>query len=139
MSYIEGILFTICIALVKLSILAIYWTVFGVSLKQKTVIITATGFTVAWFISFLFIVIFQCIPVGCQWSESGLSAECIFAPLVLLTFEVTNLLNDVLILAIPAFFIGRLQLNTAKKYSAIGIFLLGAGYVHFLLGNAIEI
>lgn len=127
MAWIAEVLFTTSITLVKLSILAFYWTLFGVNDLQKKLIIGTTALSVAWFIAFILLIVFQCKPIDALWTRPMETELCISSPVVLLAVEITNLVIDVIILCIPAFVVGSLRLNKVKKWSVLGMFLLGAG------------
>ncbi|KAK7217912.1 hypothetical protein V2G26_005915 [Clonostachys chloroleuca] len=131
MAWIAEVLFTTSITLVKLSILAFYWTLFGVNDLQKKLIIGTTALSVAWFIAFILLIVFQCKPIDALWTRPMETELCISSPVVLLAVEITNLVIDVIILCIPAFVVGSLRLNKVKKWSVLGMFLLGAGVCVF--------
>jgi len=90
--------------------------------------IYGTGVTcILWFLVAIFaLIIFQCSPVDAYWNQFMSPAVCLDAQKLLLGYEITNLLIDVVILCIPAMVIGKLQLNQSKKIGAVLVFLLGA-------------
>ncbi|VUC26681.1 unnamed protein product [Clonostachys rosea] len=126
MSWITELLFTTSITLAKLSILTLYWTLFSISEVCKKSIIGAIALSVAWFITFILLIIFQCKPINTLWTHPLETELCISTPIVLLTVEITNLVIDIIILSIPVYIISSLRLSTFKKWSILGLFLLGA-------------
>ncbi|CAH0047678.1 unnamed protein product [Clonostachys solani] len=114
------------ITIVKLSILAFYWTLFGVEKAQKRIIWTSTAICLVWWIVFTFLIIFQCRPINYLWDTFGQADTCISTPKLLLAVELTNLFIDVGILLIPVYAVRHLRLDRNRKFSLLGIFLLGA-------------
>ncbi|CAH0046823.1 unnamed protein product [Clonostachys solani] len=123
--YVEQVLFTFSISIVKLSILAFYWSLFGVEKKMKVAILSITTGCILWWIIFTFLAAFRCRPPTNAWKPSAPPGSCIPAPDIFLPLESTNLVLDILVLCIPVFTIGKLNLSTKKKVSVIGIFLVG--------------
>jgi hypothetical protein len=87
---------------------------------------TTAGACIVWLIVSMFLNIFQCKPVSALWEALGSTEYCLASGTMWLGLEVTNLLVDVVILALPISEIGRLQLSTAKKWFVVCIFLLGS-------------
>ncbi|CAH0043639.1 unnamed protein product [Clonostachys solani] len=123
--YVEQVLFTFDISLVKLSLLALYWNVFGVHSKTKIVIVTVTAGCVIWCLVFTFLAAFRCRPVGYAWVPVPPPGTCMSRPSVYLPLEATNLFFDIVVLCIPVFTIGQLNLSRGKKIPVIGIFVVG--------------
>ncbi|VUC32457.1 unnamed protein product [Clonostachys rosea] len=123
--YVEQVLFTFSISIVKLSILAFYWSLFGVEKRMKIAISTITTACILWWIIFTFLAAFRCRPPTNAWKPSAPPDSCTPAPDIFLPLESTNLVLDILVLCIPVFTIGKLNLSTKKKISVIGIFLVG--------------
>ncbi|CAG9941485.1 unnamed protein product [Clonostachys rosea f. rosea IK726] len=126
MGYIAMILFTTMVSVVKVSILSFYWTIFSIDALQRRIIIGTLALSIAWFIGFIFAIIFQCKPISALWEKWFEVGHCLSTPKLLLAVEVSNLLIDVVILSVPAFFVNRLQLDTRKKWAVLGMFLMGA-------------
>ena len=83
-----------------------------------------------WCFITLFIVIFQCVPVYVFWNVIQQvpygPVQCISAINLIFGFEVSNVIIDIAILAMPVSVIGTLKLPTAKKVTISAIFLLGS-------------
>ena len=124
------ILFTVTISLVKFSILFFYLSIFTTPKFHKLACL-AMSLVGAWFLIFLFMVIFQCSPIHGFWDIQLVAkgeASCISFGKFLTAYEVTNVLVDVFILCLPTYMIKTLQLPTSRKVGLVGVFLLG-GFV----------
>lgn len=123
------ILFGVVITTVKLSILLFYRKVFatnsGNTLNQRIIQVMAVT-CIVWFVTVTFVVIFQCHPIHAYWDQFAMPPYCMDNPTVFLGYELTNLFSDVFILCIPLPIVWRLNLQTSKRISLTGIFLLGA-------------
>jgi hypothetical protein len=114
----------------KLSILWFYHPIFAVYPKIR-MIIYATGITcIVWFIIVTFVFIFQCTPVDAYWKMLGQPPACHKSQDLVLGYELTNFFLDVVILCIPIKPIKDLQLSPGKKFTTLGIFMLGGLYVY---------
>jgi hypothetical protein len=108
-----------------LSLLWFYDSLFHVKSTVRWVITGTVVVCLIWFLASILLIVLQCTPPSAFWDNLLSPQYCLSNPRVLLGFEITNLLIDVAILAIPANAMRKLQLPTAKKASVIGIFLLG--------------
>jgi predicted neutral ceramidase superfamily lipid hydrolase len=129
MSYISQLVFTFDYAVVKFSILALLWDIFGVNRSNKRFIAIVSGTCIIWAIIFTFLCAFRCKNPVDSWTTDNPPELCIHTAYVFLPFESTNLFFDILILSIPVFAVQELKLSTWKKLSVMGIFLLGARFV----------
>ncbi|CAI6018650.1 unnamed protein product [Clonostachys chloroleuca] len=123
--YVEQVIFTFSISIVKLSILSFYWSLFGVEKRMKVAILSITTGCILWWIIFTFLAAFRCRPPTNAWKPAAPPGSCTPAPDIFLPLESTNLVLDILVLCIPVFTIGKLNLSTKKKISVLGIFLVG--------------
>lgn len=112
---------------VKISILWFYYKAFvtgqenfNMRLIQGTMVAC-----VIWFLGVTFFIIFSCNPIHAYWDMFSLPAYCQSSVRFLLGYEISNLLMDCFILAIPAPILLRLQMRKSKKISVLAIFLLG--------------
>jgi len=115
------------IGLVKLSILAFYYGLFGISRRFRRVNQIAIAVCTAWTTAFVLIYIFQCKPIHMFWTALGASEYCLASGTTTLVLELTNLFGDVLILCMPLFMIQGLQLRSTQKWTTCGIIALGGG------------
>lgn len=118
------VLFGFQVTAVKLSILWFYHLIF--SPKAERVIQAAVALCMLWFIVATFIVIFQCKPVSAYWNQLAQPPYCMGTPQVLLGYELSNLIIDVIILCIPIRYVSFLKMSVSKKLSVLAMFLLGA-------------
>ncbi|VUC21223.1 unnamed protein product [Clonostachys rosea] len=137
--YVEQVVFTFDISLVKLSLLALYWNVFGVHKKTKIVIATVTAGCVIWCIVFTFLAAFRCRPVDNAWAPVPPPGTCMSRSDVYLPLEGTNLFFDIVVLCIPVFTIGQLNLPKNKKIPVIGIFVVGVSVCIASIGRLVGI
>lgn len=125
-SFILEILFSFVITSVKIGILWLYHTLFGISKLAKKLIYGTGILCILWFIIAIFVlIVFQCRPVDAYWNEFMSPAKCFDAKRLLLGYELTNFFIDVIILCIPVVVIRKLQLSREKKVGASITFLLG--------------
>jgi len=113
--------YLIAVALVKLSVLYFYGRIFSVGRLRLTIQITI-AVTIAWLISFLFATFFQIWPLWCYWITCDPTTNY---PVMYLLSSITDLLLDMFILCLPAWFIKGLQMSLDKKIGVAGIFGLG--------------
>lgn len=123
--YLCDIFFIATVSTAKLSILALYHTIFGISIPFRRLNYAMVGFVVLFWIVFTFLYIFQCHPVHMLWDAMASPEYCMSSGKLTLAFELTNLFVDVAMVAMPPFMIGQLNLRSAQKYSVCGILLLG--------------
>lgn len=76
----------------------------------------------AWLVSTFFATLFYGRPYSCKWK--GCLIEIDYTTMYLLV-NLTDVLLDIGILCLPAFFIQRLQLNRSQKRGVI--FMFGSG------------
>ncbi|KAK4161308.1 hypothetical protein QBC43DRAFT_323820 [Cladorrhinum sp. PSN259] len=127
--WISELFMTIILTLVKLSVVAWYWSIFGLVDDFRRPMIITAALCIAWGLAFLFVVIFQCIPVHAAWDlVAATTAKCIPFGNILLPYEVTNMVLDVVILALPVRIIWGLRMSTTRKILVACIFGLG-GFV----------
>lgn len=119
------------VSIIKFSILAFYRSLFGVEKRVRRVIDIVAAGCALWFVTFTLLAAFRCRPPHISWSASTKEdhEHCLPFPSVYLPMEATNLFSDFVILAIPVFTIGNLNLSKGKRLSVLGIFLVGARYV----------
>ena len=124
--FVAGLLFVPCITLVKASILCFYRQIFPTPAFGHCTLVVFIGCG-AWSIVSFFVTIFQCSPIYALWDVElqRTTGKCMAAATVVLGIELSNVLLDVVILALPVVMVSRLQLAASRKFSIICIFLLG--------------
>lgn len=109
----------------KLSILLFYRAIFAVRhfrILAHIVMVLA----IAWWLGTLFLVIFQCSPINGAWDlTANLKGHCVYFGDLILGYEVSNIVVDIIILALPVAEIRKLHMKTSRKIAVSGIFLLG--------------
>lgn len=71
-----------------------------------------------------------CRPVSYYWNQYlGAEGTCINVELFFLVLGIVNMVNDIIILAVPIPSIWALQMNKKTKVSVVGIMMLGGLYV----------
>ncbi|KAI1121816.1 hypothetical protein F5Y10DRAFT_288007 [Nemania abortiva] len=126
LSYTTELLFGFGITTIKLSILWFYHNLFSVDKALQRIIRGTIVLSIVWFVVATLVIAFQCMPVEAYWENFDTPPYCLEYPRVLLGYELSNLLIDVVILCIPIGTVLRLHLPWLKKVPIIGIFLLGA-------------
>jgi hypothetical protein len=125
--FIGEILFAVTITIVKISILCFYRTIFSVP-KFGLLTWTVGVVCLVWLLISLFITIFHCNPIQGAWDVSLRAtgvAKCLSMAAALFGLGIANVVNDILILALPIYMVQQLQMKTPKKISIIAIFLMG--------------
>ena len=88
------------------------------------------GFVVAWTLAFFLTEIFNCgVRPQVQWnyrSSEEKSSECVNNSFLLLWFAITDVIGDIIILAMPWRPIMGLQKSVKDRIGLLGIFMLGA-------------
>ncbi|KAK4695498.1 hypothetical protein P7C71_g2266, partial [Lecanoromycetidae sp. Uapishka_2] len=120
------VLYTICITLVKLSILLFYYRLFGVRKTFRRVIVAALALVITWCIAIVLLNILQCIPIQAAWIRPYPHSKCLNNNTSLLGTAITNVVIDLAILVLPIEPIWRLNLTLRKKLALTTIFCIGA-------------
>ena len=123
--YIAELLFIWGITLAKVSILALYASVFTTRkfrLAKDIVLI----FCLIWCIAMTAVSVVQCLPIWDAWNPLRLTeGKCVLFGLYTLFEELTNVVLDIVILLLPIFMIRKLQLPARQRWTLSVIFLLG--------------
>ncbi|OTA99907.1 hypothetical protein M426DRAFT_27043 [Hypoxylon sp. CI-4A] len=113
----------------KISIVSFYRRIFR---GDKFTIITQalTGAICVWGVSFFFATLFECYPVGKVWLSLFGQPEheryCYNHLPMFYATAISNMIMDILILAIPLPMVWKLKMPRRQKIAVSGIFLLGA-------------
>ncbi|KAI9692292.1 MAG: hypothetical protein M1822_006523 [Bathelium mastoideum] len=126
--YPQDVIEKVAYGLVKLSILFFYRRIFRVdSFRRVNNVIIA--FVASWAITYFFVTLFECgVHPAVLWagSKAAQDATCIDTSHLLLSFAITDVITDFLVLVLPIREVWRLQMEIKKKYAVTGIFVLGA-------------
>lgn len=116
---------TICIALIKFSVLISYHGIFGQLRWFRNAVITLGALTAAWFLGTFFATIFQCTPIDRAWTPWK-PGHCMPLMPYLYGTSVPNAIIDFCILLLPVAPVLRLQLATMQKVLVLSSFSLGS-------------
>lgn len=122
--WVSTFFFPLSFTATKISILYFYRSIFTIRpfrLATHVVMILC----LMWCVFVLFFMAFKC-PIKATWdSRMALTAQCFPYGSFALGAELSNLILDVAILAIPVFVVSSLHLETQRKVLVASIFLLG--------------
>lgn len=119
------ILMTVLFTLIKLSVLCWYWSIFSCASEFRLPVVVVGVVVLVWGTVFTFLVIFQCTPIYAAWDlVAAATAKCIPFGKLVLGYEITNIILDLAILALPARMVMRLQMAKDKKIMTISVFSL---------------
>lgn len=115
-----------CLAALKLSQLALYHRVFSLQLRIAVYIVG--GIVVAWAIIFNFVFLFLCDPISQQWTIERVG-HCLDQMLLLKFLIITNMITDLMIVALPIRAVWQLQMRKTEKFAVLACFGLGLACV----------
>lgn len=118
------ILYKIGIGLTKVSILALYYKIFGILPWFRRSCLVVTVIVVAFTIASVMTSIFQCSPVQFAFDKSG-EGTCIDLGKFWFANAGYNISTDVIIVVMPLLVIKTLQLPKRTKLALCGVFALG--------------
>ncbi|RFU25446.1 hypothetical protein B7463_g10883, partial [Scytalidium lignicola] len=123
--YIFSHFYDVAIGCTKLSVLALYYRVFSPKSIFRFVVISTAAFVIAWVVVMEVVLGFSCRPIKAFWGDG--KGTCI--NLVAFTYftNVTNLVTDLWIFAMPIPVILGLQASRDKKISLCFLFSVGLG------------
>ena len=123
--YAAELLFVWCITLAKVSILALYASIFTTRRfrRAKEIVLILC---LAWCITMTAGFIVQCTPLREAWNPLRLTEnKCVLLGIFVLIEELTNVMLDITILVLPISVIRNLQLPVRQRWTLSLIFLLG--------------
>jgi len=115
------------LAALKLSQLTFYLRAFSL-LHLRYSIYLSIALILAWALVFTFIFIFLCSPISQQWTLQRIG-HCMDQITTLKALIMTNVLTDLLIVALPMWTVWKLQMRLAEKIAVIGCFAIGLACV----------
>ncbi|KAL8893469.1 MAG: hypothetical protein Q9192_005230 [Flavoplaca navasiana] len=123
--WVSELFFPFTITCVKISILCFYRTIFSTrTFRHVTYAISAI--CAMWMFAGFWVIIFQCRPVRAVYDTSlAATADCFPFARFVFTYELTNALIDVAILALPMYMVRKLQMQTRQKIQVMSIFAMG--------------
>ena len=121
-------MFPVSITAAKLSVLFFYHRIFP-SKGFLFISIIIGIVTIAWFIVFIFLQFFTCVPLDYYWDKSIPGGHCIDDHII--AFYGTSpgdIATNIAILILPIPYLWNLQMHWQRKVAVIAIFLLGSLY-----------
>jgi hypothetical protein len=110
-----------CLALAKLSILALYHRIFRISGKAfNWAIYGVAVWIILWFIGVYLAILLGCHPIHTYWT-----ASCAPTYTTSITTSVTNIISDIAVLLLPQAQVWGLQMPIRKKIGLSIVFLMG--------------
>lgn len=123
--YIADLLWPASITAVKLSILFFYRRLFSTKQFRHTSLYV-DALCWIWVLICTFVLAFQCDPVAAAWDVAlAPTAHCQALGPIVIGPEITNILIDVVILALPIHMIRGLQMHPRQKILVSLVFLFG--------------
>jgi hypothetical protein len=124
------VVYTVLIYALKVSILVSYKRVFGTQEMRwvNWAITGMLGLSTIWFLTTLFMFMFQCQPIAAAWAPlkyHGVS-KCLNFIGFIWGMSISNFILDWMILCLPIWPVLRLQMSRLQKCLVIGSFLLGS-------------
>ncbi|KAF2653980.1 hypothetical protein K491DRAFT_660881 [Lophiostoma macrostomum CBS 122681] len=122
------VVYTVLIYVLKASILVSYKRVFGTQ-EMKWVnwaIMGMLGLCTIWFLTSLFMFVFQCRPISAAWKPLEVHGDCLNFIGFIWGMSISNFILDWMILCLPIIPVLKLQMSGLQKGLVIGSFLLGS-------------
>ena len=122
--FVDGFLYSTGITLVKLSALLFYARVFKNITWYRRTLLAAGILAIAWWIAFVLVATFTCLPVDKQWIKAK-RGHCIDPASTYIGTATPNVLIDLFILLLPMPMIWRLQASVRRRLALGVVFALG--------------
>ena len=114
------------ITAVKFSVLLLYHRIFP-SERFRKILWIVGGIILCYTIALEACIMFQCSPISGVWDPAvHARAKCIPLHVVTVSMASMNVLTDITTLCLPLPLIWRLQIDRARKFQLVAIFLLGS-------------
>jgi hypothetical protein len=125
--YIGEFLYFFIIVLTKLAVLAFYLKVFTQPYFRKVVYVVI-GLCICYFVSFMFVLGFECTPVAFFWQQwrDPSAGTCININAGGWAAAAVNIILDVTILTMPVPVILKLQISRQQKLQVLSMFGVGS-------------
>ena len=117
------VFYNITIATIKSSILCLYHRIFPLRWLQN-LSIGIGSFIIAYSVAFIFIDVFQCVPLSTLW-DAKTQGTCVDLDAAIISSGVLNVLTDFIILCLPLKPLLRLQVSPVKKRQLVVTFTIG--------------
>jgi hypothetical protein len=114
--------------MIKFSILAMYRRVFTISRGFNRALIIVGLIVLGWMISVTIAQIFTCAPIEGAWDPMK-AKHCIDQKKFYYGNAISNVITDVMLLAMPLPIVWKLNMSIKKKINVTLVFILGGLYV----------
>ncbi len=74
--YVDGLVYNVCLALVKISVLCFYQRVFSTTKRTRQLLRITAGLVLAWCISVVVTCVLECLPIKSSWTPT-MKGKCI--------------------------------------------------------------
>ncbi|KAL1596982.1 hypothetical protein SLS60_008564 [Paraconiothyrium brasiliense] len=124
--FLANLLYTPSVMFLKLSIVALYWRLFGLTKKARIPLLLLGGVIIAWGITIALIVIFNCDPIAGSWDLTlATTAKCVDKKSFYVGGSVPNVITDLVLVIMPLPYVWKLHASIAQRIVLGGIFALG--------------
>ncbi|KAL4962798.1 CFEM domain-containing protein [Aspergillus stella-maris] len=126
MFFIEELLYCICIAIVKCSILMLYLRLFPNRGLRIATFVTL-GATLLWGFVAFWVLLFSCKPIHYYWNEwdGEHQGTCLSHNNILVAHSTINIILDVVVLVLPVPVLLKLQMPLKKRIGVVAMFVVG--------------
>lgn len=119
------IIYSILITLIKLSVLAVYRSIFPTTFMHRGTCVLG-ALVMAWWMAVFLVTFLQSRPLNGLWDFSvAATAQYMDSLDLFLGNAIPNIIIDVFILVLPIYEVAKLQMTRVKKTAVLAIFLLG--------------
>ncbi|KAF2853870.1 hypothetical protein T440DRAFT_487162 [Plenodomus tracheiphilus IPT5] len=122
------------LAALKMSQLALYLRVFALELRWHVYIVGSI--VIVWALVFNFLFLFLCDPIAQQWTVDRIG-HCLDQILLLKMLILTNMITDLMIVALPVRCVWMLQMRKTEKFAVLSCFGLGLACVFISIARFI--
>ena len=122
--YVGCILYAVTIAVIKISILLLYRSLFptpGINLATKII----GALSIAWGIETALVGIFSCRPIRAYWDITVTEKECVNTTAFFIANSTVHVILDIAILILPVKKVWALKMSLHHKLVVSFMFLLG--------------
>lgn len=118
-----SLIYAVCLAFAKLSVLAFYLRISPDRLIRRTVHLLL-GLVCLYTLTYILLIVFRCRPVSAGWDLS-IEGECVDHTIPMLVLAVANIIIDVFIFILPIRIVLPLQIPVLQKISLAVLFATG--------------
>ena len=122
--YFDGLVYNVCLALVKVSVLCFYQRVFSTTKRTRQLLRITAGIVIAWCISVVMPLLLECLPINSMWNPT-IKGKCIDVLPFYYGSAGSSIVLDFILLVTPVPFLWRLHMDWSHKIALLTTFLLG--------------